>query len=345
MLSHHQIAAATRIGMLTRERDTASAGAEALRLLASALPSDASTLTALDPFSGAHVRVAGAGGAAGADDSVRSLTETFVGTPSYRKVLAEPLPPSISDEAGQPYRHSRFYEEHVHPAGFRDAMSGALHHHGRYVGMIHLAAERPGTFTREARHLLASVIPALAALADPTARIGDHPDLPGDASAALVTPDGILALPGRDRPPVLDDAAFDCLVREFDASGGHRLRLLWPVGRDWYHVGLARRALDFPAALARPAVLVHARPTPLPYGLSPRELDVLTRAAMGHTNQAIAGHLFLSPRTVHSHIEHMLRKTGCFSRSEATALAVRDGLLRPAPDSVRHFAEGHSGQF
>ncbi|MFD2284390.1 response regulator transcription factor [Streptomyces lusitanus] len=80
-------------------------------------------------------------------------------------------------------------------------------------------------------------------------------------------------------------------------------------------------------------------PAQLPYGLSPRELEVLTRAARGQTNQAIAQALFLSPRTVHSHIEHLLRKTGCASRAEATALAVRDGVLRPTPQDVEHFVE------
>ncbi|MEU5893911.1 LuxR C-terminal-related transcriptional regulator [Streptomyces sp. NPDC047461] len=44
---------------------------------------------------------------------------------------------------------------------------------------------------------------------------------------------------------------------------------------------------------------------------------------------------FLSPRTVHSHIGHLLRKTGCASRAEATALAVRDGVLRRHPLSER----------
>lgn len=332
MLSHHQVAAATHIGMLTRERDTAAAGAEALRLLAQVLPSDSSMLTTLDPISGAHVRVAG--------DSNRSLTEDFVGTPWYRKVLSEPLPLSISDDAepGQPYVQGRFYKEHVGPAGFRDGMTGALYHRGRHVGMIHLATEHAGAFTREARHLLASVLPALAALADPADRIGEHHGLPDEASAALVTPDGLIGLPGRDRPPVLDSHEFLPLLGEFDASGGRALRLLWPVARDWYRVVLARHTLPLPAS--RPAVLVHARPTQLPYGLSPRELDVLTRAAMGHTNQAIAQQLFLSPRTVHTHVEHMLRKTGTSSRAEATALAVRDSLLRPAPGAVAHFVEG-----
>ena len=50
-------------------------------------------------------------------------------------------------------------------------------------------------------------------------------------------------------------------------------------------------------------------------------------------------HATHSPRTVHSHIEHLLRKTGAASLAEATALAVRDGLLRPAPDHLAFFVE------
>ena len=88
---------------------------------------------------------------------------------------------------------------------------------------------------------------------------------------------------------------------------------------------------------------MHQEPTELPYRLSPRELEVLTRAALGQTNQAIAQALFLSPRTVHSHIEHLLRKTGAASRAEATALAVRDGLLRPAADDLTRFVERAPG--
>ncbi|MFF7070051.1 LuxR family transcriptional regulator [Streptomyces pseudovenezuelae] len=61
------------------------------------------------------------------------------------------------------------------------------------------------------------------------------------------------------------------------------------------------------------------------------ELEVLTRAATGRTNQAIAQALFLSPRTVHSHIEHLLRKAGAASRAEApyTSGPVTGLPLRP----------------
>jgi hypothetical protein len=53
---------------------------------------------------------------------------------------------------------------------------------------------------------------------------------------------------------------------------------------------------------------------------------------MGQSNQTIAQGLFLSSRTVHSHIEHILRKTGAASRAEVAALAVREDLIVPGPE-------------
>ncbi|KND28693.1 helix-turn-helix transcriptional regulator [Streptomyces acidiscabies] len=296
MLSHHQIAAATRIGMLTRERDPASACEQALRELS------------------------------------RALAAEFVTTPWYRNVVERELPPSIStDTEDRPrFRQGRFYAERVRPAGFRDGITGALRHRGRLVGLVHLNTEGADAYDLEARRLLASVSPALAVLADPVGREADR--LPDHGSASLVTPGGAVGLPGRDPARVLEDAEFQVLLRVFAGSGGRRLRLLWPVGGAWYRVTLH-------AGLVAGAVLVHEAPTEVPYGLSARELEVLTRAATGQTNQAIAQALFLSPRTVHSHVEHLLRKTGASSRAEATALAVRDGLLRPDPGHLAFFVE------
>jgi DNA-binding CsgD family transcriptional regulator len=151
------------------------------------------------------------------------------------------------------------------------------------------------------------------------------------------TPSTLTASANSSRPRVLSDEAFGELLTTFTTSGGRRLRLLWPVSRTWYRVRLERRTPASP--VIGPSTVIHETPTELPYGLSPRELDLLTLAAVGHTDQAIAQHLYLSPRTVHSDVEHLLRKTGGASRAEATALALRDGLLRPIPTLVPHFTE------
>ncbi|MHC5902936.1 helix-turn-helix transcriptional regulator [Streptomyces sp. S6] len=315
--------------MLTRERDTAAACAQALAELSAALPLDAATLLTRNPLTGDHVQLAGIGYTAALS---QSLAGEFVATPWYDTVVRQDLPPSISQDTGR-FRQGRFYTERVRPAGFRDGVTGALRHEERLVGLVHLSTVDAHAYDTDARRLLAAVLPALAALADPLPRT-DEPLEPQDGAATLVTGAGIVGVPGRDRVRALDDEEFRTLVRAFAESGGRRLRLLWPWDGGWHRVVLHRHRLP-----GTDAVLVVETPGEPPYRLSPRELEVLTLATLGRTNQAIAEALFLSPRTVHTHVEHVLRKTGTASRAEATALAVRAGLLRPAPDDVPRFVE------
>jgi predicted ATPase/DNA-binding CsgD family transcriptional regulator len=63
-----------------------------------------------------------------------------------------------------------------------------------------------------------------------------------------------------------------------------------------------------------------------PAALSPRELDVLRLIATGHKDHEIAEALFVSRRTVNTHVTSILNKLGAPSRSAAVATAVRHGL-------------------
>lgn len=59
-------------------------------------------------------------------------------------------------------------------------------------------------------------------------------------------------------------------------------------------------------------------------GLTARESEVLALLAEGLTNRQIADSLFVGPETVKTHIRHVFRKLGVHTRSEATAVALRD---------------------
>lgn len=61
--------------------------------------------------------------------------------------------------------------------------------------------------------------------------------------------------------------------------------------------------------------------------LTPREAEVLRLIAMGHTNQEIAATLVLSMRTVARHITNIYGKIGARSKADATAFALRNGLV------------------
>lgn len=62
--------------------------------------------------------------------------------------------------------------------------------------------------------------------------------------------------------------------------------------------------------------------------LTERELEVLRIAALGHSNKEIAAELYLSVNTVRNHMQHVLNKLGAHSKLEATAIAVKAGILR-----------------
>jgi DNA-binding CsgD family transcriptional regulator len=64
-----------------------------------------------------------------------------------------------------------------------------------------------------------------------------------------------------------------------------------------------------------------------PFGLTAREMEVLSCLAEGLSNNAIAQKLSLSPRTVEHHIASILQKMGVGSRNEAVALSLKDKLL------------------
>lgn len=63
-----------------------------------------------------------------------------------------------------------------------------------------------------------------------------------------------------------------------------------------------------------------------PGGLSPRELQVLAEVTAGRTNREIAERLHITPRTVGTHIEHILAKLALPNRAAAAARAAAWGI-------------------
>jgi predicted ATPase/DNA-binding CsgD family transcriptional regulator len=61
--------------------------------------------------------------------------------------------------------------------------------------------------------------------------------------------------------------------------------------------------------------------------LSPRERELVTLVARGHTDAQIASQLHISVRTVSSHLDRIRDKTGCRRRADLTRLALSAGLV------------------
>jgi predicted ATPase/DNA-binding CsgD family transcriptional regulator len=61
--------------------------------------------------------------------------------------------------------------------------------------------------------------------------------------------------------------------------------------------------------------------------LSPRERELVTLVARGHTDAQIAAELFITVRTVGSHLDRIRDKTGCRRRADLTRLALSADLV------------------
>jgi DNA-binding NarL/FixJ family response regulator len=71
--------------------------------------------------------------------------------------------------------------------------------------------------------------------------------------------------------------------------------------------------------------------------LSPQELQIAMMAAQGLTNRQIAAQLFLSPRTVSTHLYHLYPKVGVTTRAELHRVLADRPTAEPSPRrSIRH---------
>jgi len=84
--------------------------------------------------------------------------------------------------------------------------------------------------------------------------------------------------------------------------------------------------------LARLTNLIHrsrTRHSGAPRNLTKREREILDLMTDGLRHGEIARRLFISPKTVATHVEHILRKLGVHSSTEAVSVAYREELIAP----------------
>ncbi len=209
--------------------------------------------------------------------------------------------------------------------------AGFLHDLGR-VGIPNGIWEKPGPLTaaeweqvrlhpyHSERILLRS--PVLSSLAP---LVGMHHErLDGSGYYRQATA-GSIPMPARVLAAADD---FEGLTQ----SRAHRAALSPSAAADELASEAEAGRLDADAVDAVLSVAGQQRTRPVrqgwPAGLTDREVDVLRLLARGLSNREVGRRLFISPKTVGRHVEHIYQKLDVSSRAGAAIFAVRNDLLR-----------------
>ncbi|MEN2738237.1 helix-turn-helix transcriptional regulator [Microbacterium sp. X-17] len=293
---------------------------------------DAITLVGLDPLrtDDRHVVLASTGYS---EEVLRHATSAFLENPVHRLTLTAGMPLRWRDlrrDWDIDFAHSATGEDLLTPAGYHEGASASLRlARGRYVGGLHVSWNQASAATDQRRDAIARLMPILANDLD----LMREPNslarrLPPTFSARLISRSGDPAsLDFREQGPHLSDTGH--LWRLLTANGGRP-----PVGRSLWIDADRKVHRVHVIACRSDARLVTEVEVDAPFRLSIRELEVLHWVAGGASNPEIARRIFVSTRTVATHVEHLLQKLGCRTRAELAATAVREELLLAGlPDS------------
>ncbi|SDJ83062.1 helix-turn-helix transcriptional regulator [Nonomuraea jiangxiensis] len=294
----------------------------AMAALRRVIPHDAYEFVAFDPATGRHHSVISDGH--GRID--RDAAEEYAGLEAYRRAMATREPVRMPEPGTEGY-----FRRHLAPHGWRAGLTAPLFlSEGRYTGLLHLTARRD--FPRATGRLVAAASPMLAHVTDLTRCVIDPVGLPADFHAVAFDRLGVRReVPRHAVSRVLwEDPAAAAFARAFIDSRELGRHGLW-LDRDgrWHELRLIRAGVGFQGSLQ--GAIAAERPCALPYDLTGREVDVLTRVAAGDSNPQIAAALVLSVRTVTTHLEHIFAKLGCDSRTRLTTKALAEGLCRLDP--------------
>lgn len=242
-------------------------------------------------------------------------------SPTPLRVADFPVPPS----------ELRSWAECLLPAGLQEGLGMCLFApDGRHLGFLGLFTASPAVPSDAARDLLAALGPALGQAVDSLRSAAAAARLVQSATAAvaLTRAGRVLAVPGLDDHPALRQGSPVLTVAAALLEGPQTSFLL--PAPDEPGGFLTITVLDVPedGPFHLTAVVVLS-----PCGdlrtLTRRELEVLGLLVAGGHNNEIARRLRVTPRTVATHVEHILLKLDADSRALAAVRAERRGLYVP----------------
>lgn len=285
--------------------------AEILRQLRNVVPYAAASVSAAKPGTIEHVSLANDGYPPAVE---RHLNQWFVHhDPAYLLMRRTSGPPLRWRDNPFRYRDTFSAREVFMPAGFDEGITVCVRNRrGFYTGSLHLSVDDRRHPTDDAVGFLTHLQVMLGELTD----LGTAPPKVA-ASGEKVT----ITAAGACRPTAARPVSEE-LVRQIRTMASADALPSW----FWWQAATGEVRLVTTERIGD-EITVGQTTADLPYGLSVRELEVLTLLADGLTNLQIGRRLGISPKTVAKHVEHTLGKLGAASRTEAAVRATRVGLV------------------
>ncbi|MFI1972040.1 helix-turn-helix transcriptional regulator [Streptomyces cinnamoneus] len=320
------LSAALHVRAAARRAARGTGGADTvLTALSAVIDYDHASLSRWDPLRRRHVTLAGSYPA----DATHYVENRLHDDPAFTVIQRSSDTTRWWHDVPSPVRQaSTGFHEVLQPLGVEDGVAQCLFAaDGRYVGILNVSTTRARCDQPAARAVMTLLGECLAAVTDPLLgpRSSGGPGGPGDAvgsSCAVLVPEDENAAPvvvsGEPLPGLTEARSpLAALLRRTAARRGAPATVLVPY---------RRRTLELHLTRQDAGTVVVCRTVARPSALSPRELEVLAELTQGRTNREIADRLFLSPRTVATHIEHILAKLDVPNRAAAAGRAVAWGL-------------------
>lgn len=301
---------------------------EMLDALGSRAASSASAICLWDPIARSHVAVANR---AYPDDVITHLNTWFIDHDPLFDSMRQRDCGALRWRDFPDYRDTFSVRNVFTPAGFDEGLSARLvTADGTYAGTIHVNCDDP-------RYPSDDDVREINALRHQMATYLDFSLRPRMVAELLSPRAQAWAVDAAGRAHLLRlgeafDAALDAsLIADMTTVSrryGATLRsevTRWRDGADWLHVRHICTSPRYRGDSLAAVILVDK--AELPFAITPRELDALTLAAYGLTNNQIAAHLFISARTAGHHVENAMGKLGAQNRASCTSLAISWGLV------------------
>ena len=300
--SAEQLKVAGRIGQLAGAGAGAEHSDELLALLRAACRFDAAGIVRWDETASCHLSLTNIG----YDQGLSSyFADGFPFTVFSERIRSGRFPLRV-DDAPHDFRDSEAFTGEIAPRGFDDGLSAPLFlDSGDYVGMVHMSSDAARRFDDDIRDFVAAMSPVIASVVNSVDPSSD------EAACAPVRWIGI------DQPP----ASVALAAKRFQLGQSRSLRALWFEEGEWHHIEFVR------STSASGQVAATVTQGPAPYRLTRREVEVATALVSGLPNKLIGSCLEISQRTVGKHVERILDKLACSSRSTAAGICLREGII------------------